>query len=267
MAVTAEKRSVFNLMVHRELAAIVTFVVLALFSEFRLVYSFFSLGLVDSNAWFVNLGVFAFGISPLLYLVPLTVIVVLFCSWVYLTKYSIYVPARADIIKRPLTKRELEKRRFKFLRRFSRRTEKRLQGFSSNVFKWLHLANAKVRGGFIVLIIFLSLSLLLLVVIFPNLIYNLAVGLYIGNSAFLHLVRDTSSLARGFGDVLASVFIGVAPDFHNSLTSVGSSLTGSIVQLDVASKYLLSQNIAAWAAALIALGYGIYYSSLRQKKR
>ena len=118
-----------------------------------------------------------------------------------------------------------------------------------------------------VLIIFLSLSLLLLVVVFPNLVYNLAVGLYVGNSAFLNFVQGASSLARGFGDVLANVFMGVAPDFHNSLTSTGSSLTGSIDQLDVASKYLLSQNVAAWAAALIALGYGIYVSSLRQKKR
>jgi hypothetical protein len=195
------------------------------------------------------------------------VVVVLVVSWVYLTRYTVYVPARAEAAKRPLTRRELERRRFKAWRRFSRRIDRRLQGFSSYVFKRLYLASAAVRSGFVVLMVFLALSVLLLVVVYPDLIYNLAVGLYQGNPSLLGFVRGTASWARGFGDVFAGVFVGVAPGFYKSLVSTGASLTGSIVSLDVAGKYVLSQNVAAWASALVALGYGTYVSSRRQRKR
>jgi len=51
------------------------------------------------------------------------------------------------------------------------------------------------------------------------------------------------------------------------LAGVGAALTGSIVGLDVAGKYVLSQNVAAWSVALVALIYGSYVSSRRPKRR
>ncbi len=261
-----EKRS-FTLTAPRGFLATLVFVLLAILFEILLVYSFIGLGLMDNSTLVVNLGVFAFVISPLFEFLPVTVIVVLFCSWVYLTKYSTYVPPRPDFTRKPMTRRELERRRFKGLRRFSRRIERRFQGFSSSVFNGVHLDDAAVRSGLMVFFVFLALSLLVSVVAFPDLIYNTVVGMFMGNPFFLGFVRGTTTLAQGFGDALAGVLIVVAPGFHSGLDSSGEALTGSIVSLDSADKYLLSQNIATWASALLALGYGIYASTRRQKRR
>jgi hypothetical protein len=276
LAGTGEKRLVFRWTAPRGFAAIVLFFVLTLFFEFLLVYSFQGFGLIDQNVWVVNLHFFTLGISPLFHLLPLTAIVVLIFSWAYLTRYTAYVPAAAGAVKRPLTRRELEKRRFRAWRRFSKRIGRRLQrikaGFQrikgiSYVSTRLHFARATVRSAFVVLMVFLALTLLLFVVVYPDLVHNWVIGLYRGNPSFLGFVRGTMSWARGFGDALAGIFIGVAPGFHNSLASTGASLTGSIVRLDVAGKYMLSQNVAAWASALVALSYGMYVSSRRQRRR
>ncbi len=267
MAGTTEKRSVFKSPALKSLASPVTFVILALVFDSFLVFAFLGLGLTDSNALVVNLGVFAFGISPLFHLLPLTVIVVLFCTWVYLRRYSIFVPPRLEVTRRPLTKREQEKSRLKAWKRFSKRIEKPFQDFSSYAFKRLHLADAAVRSEVIVLLIFFALSLLLLLIVFPGLVYDWAVGLYQGKPGLVAFVIGVSNSARGFGDVFAGLFAGVAPGFRSGIASAGTALTGSIVQLDTAGKYLLSQNVAAWASALVALGYGVYVSSRRQRRR
>jgi len=221
-------------------------------------------------------------ISPLFHLLPITIIIVLISSWTYLTRYIAFAPSRVEAAKRPvpLTRRELERRRFRGVRRFSRRMSRRLQrigqgvraGFQripgvSYVSRRLYSARAAVRSAVAVLAVFLSLSLLLYVVVYPDLIHSIVVGLYMGNPSFLSFVRGTTDLARGLGDALASVFLGVAPGFQSSLAQLGASLTGPIVGLDVVGKYVLSQNVAAWASALIALVYGMYVSSRRPRRR
>jgi hypothetical protein len=253
----------------------VAFFVLALFLELIMVLSFQGLGLVDRNALIVNLGVFSFGISPLFYLLPITVIVVLVYSWVYLIRYVAYAPARAEVAKRPLTRRELERRRFRALRRFFKRISRRLESVESGfqrikgvsyISKRVNSAGPRARSSFVVLIVFFGLSLLLLIVVSPEVIHDTVVGLYRGNPSFLGFVRGTTNVAHGFGDALAGAFSGVAPCFHSAIAAAGASLTGSIVRLDVASKYFLSQNLAAWSSALIAVVYGMYLSTRRQRR-
>ncbi len=252
------------------------FFALALLFEFLIVYSFQGFGLIDKSALIVNLQVFAFAISPLFQLLPLTVIVVLGYSWVYLTRYTAYGQARIEVSKKPLTRRELDRRRFKSWRRFSKRISQRLQIIKASfqrirgisyVSNRLNLSRPTVRSAFTVLIVFLALSLLLFVVVYPDLIYNFAVSLYKGDPSFLDFVKGTTNWARGFGDALAGVFTGVAPGFYRSLASMGAFFTNSVARLDVASKYMLCQNVAAWASALVALVYGMYASSRRQKRR
>ena len=282
LAETGEKRLVFRWIAPKGFAAMVLFFVLALFFEFLLVYSFQGFGLIDKTVW---LGSFQFpatswtftlAVSPLFHLLPIAVIVVLVCSWVYLTRYMAYVSARVEAVKRSLFKRDLEKRRFRSWRRFSKKLSRKLQGIKarfqrirgiSYVSARLHFARAAVRSAVIVLAVFLAFSLLLYVVVYPDLIYRWVIGLYMGNPAFLGFVRGTADWARGFGDALASVFIGVAPGFRNSLAQAGGSLTGSIVRLDTVGKYLLSQTVAAWSSAIIALVYRMYVSSRRQRRR
>ena len=276
MAETGEKRLLFRWSALKGLAAKVLFFVLALSFELLLIVSFQGFGLIDKTVWVGNFQFFTLVISPLFHLLPLIVIVVLVCSWVYLTKYTAYVPARVEAVRRPLSRRELEKRRFRAFRRFSRNLDRRLQGIKarfqsirgiSYVSRRLRFVGATVRSAAVVLLVFLTFSFLLYVVVYPDLIYNWAVGLYQGNPSFLGFVRGTADWTRGFGDVFAGVFIVVAPGFHNALANAGAALTGSIVRLDVVGKYLLSQNLASWASAIFALVYGMYVSSGRRRRR
>jgi hypothetical protein len=276
LAETGEKRLFFRWTALKGLAAMVLFFVLALFFELLLVVSFQGFGLIDKTVWVGNFQFFTLVISPLFHLLPLIVIVVLVCSWIYLTKYAAYVPARVEAVRRPLSRRELEKRRFRAFRRFSRNLDRRLQGIKarfqsirgiSYISRRLRFVGATVRSAVVVLLVFLTFSFLLCVVVYPDLVYNWVVGLYQGNPSFLGFVRGTADWTRGFGDVFAGVFIGVAPGFHNGLANAGAALTGSVVNLDVVGKYLLSQNVAAWASAIVALVYGMYVSSGRRRRR
>jgi len=291
MSEASGKRLTFRWTAPKGFTALLLFLILALFFEFLLVYSFQSFGLTDKNAWTGIFQVpatnwfFDFSISPLFHLLPITVIVVLVSSWAYLTKYTVFVPSRAETARRvlPSTRRETEKHRFRELKRFFKRISRRVQNVwrsvkaglqripgVSFVSKRLYFARAAVRSALAVFAVFLSISLLLYVVVYPDLIYRGVVELYRGNPSFLWFVTGTIDLVRGVGQAFSPInnaLLGAAPGFRHSLAGVGASLTGSIVGLDVAGKYVLSQNVAAWSSALVALVYGSYASSRRPRRR
>ena len=289
---TRWKRLIVRWTGRKGVAAILLFFVLAIMLEVLLVYSFQMLGLVDRNAWTATLLIpyvswaITLSISPLFHLLPIGVIVVLLSSWTYLTKYTAFIPQRVEAAKRGLapTRRELETRRFKSLRRFSRRLTRRLQRFGrafksgvqrirgvSYISQRLFFARAAVGSAGIVVLIFLSAVLLFALVEYPDLIHSWALNIYRGSPAFLNFVSGTTQWSSGvgqavpalggFGSAINDALVGAAPGFRHSLTSAGASLTAPIVQLDVQSKYVLSQNVAAWASALFALAYGSYNSS------
>lgn len=295
---TRGKRLIVRWTAPKGLAALLLFFVLALFFEFLLVYSFQLFGLTDKNAWTGTFQIpatnwsFIVWVSPLFHLLPTAVIVVLVSSWAYLTKYSAFVPSRAETARRalPSTRRETEKRRLRGLRGFSKRISRRVRRIGrsvkaglqrirgvSYVSKRLYFARAAVRSAVAVFVVFLSVSLLLYIVVYPDLVYQGVVGLYKGNPSFLWLVAGTTDLVRGVGYALPPVgdlgtainnaLLGAAPGFRHGLAGVGAALTGSLVGLDVAGKYVLSQNVAAWSSALVALIYGSYASSRRFKRR
>lgn len=276
----------------KNLVAILLFFVLTVVLEALVVYSFQILGLIDPNAltatilipyanWSITLS-----ISPLFHLLPGGVIVVLLSSWIYLTKYTAFIPQRVEAPKRGLapTRRDLETRRFKSIRRFSKRITRRLQRIGralksgaqrirgvSYISHRLLLAKATVRSAAIVVLIFLSAALLFSLIEYPNLIHSWTLNLYRGSPAFLNFVSGTAQwfsgvgqavpALGGFGSGINDVLVGAAAGFRHSLTSAGTSLTASIVQLDAQNKYVLSQNVAAWLSALFALAYGSYTSS------
>jgi len=295
---TRGKRLIFRWTPPRGFAALLVFFIVVLFFEFWLVYSFLSFGLTDENALTGMFQIpatnwsFIVSVSSLFHLLPITVMVVLVSSWAYLTKYTAVVPARAEALRRtlPSTRRETEKHRLRWLRRFSKRVSRRLQrigrsvkaGFQrirgvSYVSKRLYFARAAVRSALAVLAVFLSMSLLLYIVVYPDLIHQGVVVLYRGIPPFLGFVTGTIDLVRGVGQALPPIgdlgtainnaLLGAAPGFWLSLAGVGKTLTGSIVGLDVAGKYVLSQNVAAWVSALLALMYGAYTSSRRPRRR
>jgi len=287
---TSGKRLIFRWGAPKGFAAIIVFFLLALLFEFLLVYSFQSFGLTDANPWTGTLQIpstdlsFRISVSPLFHFLPATVIVVLVSSWTYLTKYTAFIPSRAETAKRtlPSARRETQRREFRWLRRFSKSISRRLQGVWRSVkarfqrirgvsyfAKRLYVARAAVRSALTVLALFLSMSLLLYVVVYPDLIYHGVIGLYRGNPSFLWFVTGTTDLVRGVGQALAPVndaLLGAAPGFRDGLAGFGASLTGSVVGLDVAGKYVLSQNVAAWVSAFVALFYGSFVSSRRYRR-
>lgn len=295
---TRGKRLIVRWTAPKSFAVLLLFLILAMFFEFLLVYSFQSFGLTDKNVWIGTFQIpainwfFVVSVSPLFHLLPITVIVVLVSSWAYLTKYTAFVLSKAETARRtlPLTRRETEKHWLKWLRRFSKKISRRMQRIGrslktglqrirgvSYVYKRLYFARAAVRSALAVLAVFLSTSLLLYIVVYPDLIHQGVMGLYRANSSFLGFVTGTIDLVRGVGQALPplgglgtainNALLATAPGFRHGLAGVGAALTGSIVGLDVTGKYILSQNVAAWIAALFALIYGAYVSSRRPKRR
>jgi len=289
---TRWKRLIVRWTGRKGLAAITLFFILAVALEVLLVYSFQMFGLVDRNAWTATLSVpsvnwtFTLSISPLFHLLPIGVIVVLLSTWAYLTKYTAFVPQRVETARRVSTptRREQETRRFKSLRRLSKRLNRRLQRIGrvlkngiqkirgvSYISQRLSFARAAVRSAAIVFMIFLSVVFLVVLVEYPDLIRDWTVNLYRGSPSFLNFVSGVMQWLNGvgqavpplggFGSAINNALLGSAPGFRRSLESAGVSISGPIVQLDVVGKYVLSQNLATWISALIALAYGAYSSS------
>jgi hypothetical protein len=109
------------------------------------------------------------------------------------------------------------------------------------------------------------------------LIRNIVVGFYEADSSRVDLVVGIGNGLQGIGKSLPPIgglgtaivngLWAAASGFRQGLSGVGASLTGSIVNSDAASKYILSQNIASWTVVLIALAYGWYASIQRPRKR
>jgi len=291
-AETRWKRLIVRWTAPKGFAAIALFFALTIAMEVLLIYSFQSFGLVDRNVWtatflipYVNSS-FTVSTSPLFHLLPLSVIVVLLSSWAYLTKYTAFIPQRVETTRRVSlpTRREQESRRFKSLKRLSKRLSRRLQRIGralkssaqrirgvSYISKRLYFARAAVRSAVTVLVIFLSAVVLVALIEYPGLIHSWTLNLYRGSPVLLNFVQGTGQWLQGvgqgvpplgeLGSAIINALLRLAPGFRGSLEGVGASLTRPIVQLDVVGKYILSQNVAAWASALVALAYGAYVSS------
>jgi len=289
---TRWKRLIVRWTGRKGFAAIMLFFVLAVVLEALLVYSFQIFGLVDRNVWAATLLIplvnwtFTLSISPLFHLLPIGVIVVLLSSWAYLTRHTAFIPQRVEATRRisTPTRREQESRRFKSLRRLSKRLSRRLQRIGrvlkagiqrirgvSYISQRLSFTRAVVRSAVTVVMIFISVVLLLISVEYPDLIHSWTVNLYRGSPAFLNFVSGAMQWFHGLGQAVPplgglgsainNALVGSAHGFRRSLEGAGWSINGPIVQLDVVGKYVLSQNLAAWISALVALAYGAYVSS------
>jgi len=289
---TRWKRLIVRWTGRKNLVAILLFFVLTILLEALMVYSFQIIGLIDPNPLTATILIpyadwsLTLSISPLFHLLPIGVIVVLLSSWIYLTKYTAFIPQRVEVSKRGLapTRRELETRRFKSIRRFSKSLTRRLQRIGralkvgvqrirgvSYISKRLVFVRAAVRSATTVLLVFLSAIFLFTLVEYPDLIHSWTLNLYRGSPAFLNFVLGTGQWLSGVGQAVPplgglgtsinNAFIGVAPGFMQSLVGAGWSLTQPIVELDSVGKYVLSQNVATWTSALVALTYGAYVSS------
>ncbi|NIR86787.1 hypothetical protein GWO13_04125 [Candidatus Bathyarchaeota archaeon] len=289
------KRLIFRWTAPKGFTAIVFFSALALLIEYVLVSSFISLGLIDKTSLTTTFkfpltqSPFTITISPLFHLTPFGVIVVLVSSWTYLTKYIAVAPRRIKSIKKPPTikKKRLSRRGGRKFRKINRALKSFYRRLStavlqvrgiSYVLKRLFFARAAVKSTVSIVIIFLASFLALYILAYPRLTYDAVVGLYQFSPSFLGFVLKTTEVAQGIAKVLSPIewvgsainnaLLAAAPGFRSALENLGASTTGPITKLDLMGRYVLCQNLAAWASALIALAYGRYtYHSYRRRSR
>ena len=271
----------------------VLFFALAFLFEYLMVYFFTFSGLTDNFTF----KFFTITISPLFHLMPLGVIFVLISSWAYLTKYTAVVPRRISPAKKPLERhrrrpRRARKMRFKSFRNFFggigrkfgrvgraikapfRRISAaflRIRGVSY-VQRRLFFARAAVKSTATVLTVFLVAVLALYILVYPNLLNDLAIVLYSANPSFHGFVLKTIDIAQGVAQALSPIgwlastineaLRAVAPGFRNTIEGLGASITQPLTNLDLVWKYTLCQNAAAWISAIVALAYGEYTSSV-----
>jgi len=272
------KRLLFKWTARKGLTATLLFLALTLFIEYFVVYLFTSFGLTDT--FLITDILFTIPISPLFHLLPLGVTVVLVSSWMYLTKHIAVAPQKKSPTKPKRQHLRPQKVRFKSIKHFFKRINRKFEWISRALesFYQLHFAKATVKSTATIIGIFLVSTLTLYTIGFPNFIYKIVTGLYNTNPSFHEFVLKTFEITQGIGQTLTPIgwigstinnaLLALAPSFRNTLEGFGTSITGPLVSLDLAWKYAICQNIAAWASALTALTYVQYASHpYRRHKR
>lgn len=278
--------------------AFALFLLLAFLFEYALIYSFHSLGLTDKNTLSQTIRIlstnwsFTFEVSPLYHLLPLSIMVVLVSCWLYLSRHVASSPWRAEPSARKpsLIRREKEAGRFRWFKRFLKKIEKRMQKIAqktkltfyrvpgtSYVSKRLFVARAAVKSAVIVIAVFFSIFLLLYFSVFPMLIHDVVVGFYRDNPSFLGFILRTREVARGIGNALSPIgwlgsvvnegLVASASGFRHAFDGVEIAIVEPLTKLDVAGKYIVVQNVAAWVSAFLALTYGEYISRPYRRAR
>jgi hypothetical protein len=245
--------------------ALVVFLAIASLIEYGLVLYFLSLGLQDTSLVSTNWPV-TLAISPLLNLVPICVIITLGFSWAYLTK-------RTAIRRQEIRKGKVEtfqKTGKKGLMwkishagsDYSRRMKLRLSKTKVAAYiSRVYFARVTVKSAFAVLLIFGAVTLMFLILAYPQLIYSGVSNAYRNNLGLANFVSGVDSWAGGVAEALPPIgwinnaLIGAAPAVRDAGTGLGNLLV-PLVTLDNAGKYLILQNAAAWISVLAVLFYG-----------
>lgn len=290
------KPSIIKWTAPKGFAAMLLFLASALLLEYLVTYSFLSNGLTDEYAWIETFQIpignwgFTLVVSPLVHLLPLSVIIVLISSWVFITQHIALIPHKKESVsKAAIKRRQPQRRRFKSLRKLSKRTDRSMQNIGKalkNAFlripgfsifsQRLSFARTAVKSAMIILLTFVSFAFLTYLLAYPWWIHDAIVKFYATNPLFSSFVIGTQESLQSLGKALAPLqwvataindsLLDAAPGFRSSLTDLGTYVE-PIVKLDIAGKYLLVQNLAAWVCALIALIYGNYAKARRYKKR
>jgi len=234
------------------------FLVLAFISEFFMVSFFMGSGLTETSAY-------PLPVSPLFHLLPLAVILVLVSSWMYLTNHIATRPHRISPAKVS-----------KIRRRRPRRTTKSTRGIMGavkKVFSKIDSVFLRSSGGLsaprrlsfgslafestvTVITIFLLSSILLSVLVYPNLFTDFAAGFYSETSPLQGFMQ---SLAEGVVPI-ASGLDSIASSFRSAFEGIVSTKLPSLTEGDLLWRYVICQNAAAWISAISALAYVRYFS-------
>lgn len=168
----------------------------------------------------------------LLYLIPLNIILVLLFSWIYLMRHLSTAPPKT-------------------LAKGGRVTPSLIKaGLSQPAF----------RGVLGITLLFGFLSFIIFVLVYPESLFRLSESLYWSSGLFRGLIKLSYQINKFMVGALGSL----ALSFRSSILGLIRPLSEATMMLDVRWKYLICQNIAAWATALFILVY-VRYSSARRR--
>ncbi len=249
----------------KRLLTIGLFLALAFISEFFMVYFFVGSGLTETYAY-------PLPVSPLFHLLPLAVILVLVSSWMYLTSHIAMRPHRISPAKVSKTRRRRSRRTAKSTRGIMGTIKKFFSKISSVLLRSSGVSSAPRRLSFgslafestvTVITIFLLSSILLSVLVYPNLFTEFAAGFYSKTSPLQGFMQ---SLAEGLVPIASGLDF-IASGFRSAFEGIVSARLPSLTEGDLLWRYVFCQNAAAWVSAISALAYVQYFSKTYRRSK
>ena len=227
----------------RGLATIIIFLIIAVLLEFVVVVYAMSLGVKDQSVlqhifkfpgtgWTVTIG-----ISLLFQLVPITVVIALISSWIYLTKRLAVRPREPPKIGSSA----------------KRAKQSEIKGIMTRLRS--ELLQASIRSAIIVLFMFIALTFIVSLLTYPQLIFSTIANAYTNNPSLLSFIKGSGRVFAPLASFVNGAVPAIGPGFRDFAAGLGSSLA-PLANLDNAGKYLVFQNVAAWVSALTTLMYG-----------
>ncbi|NIO37970.1 hypothetical protein GTO27_09740 [Candidatus Bathyarchaeota archaeon] len=282
MSVRRPKHLVFRWSTRRGLVAIILFLTVTTLAEYIVVLYATNLGVEDKTSlgWKLPFPgsqlTITLTISPLFHLVPAAVVVALTYSWTYLTNH---LAVRRPKTRKEKTRSEVDrsgKRNFKKIERLTSRIRSFFGEVKARLLKIkgiahlrqrIHFARATIISALTVLLLFGTLILVVSLSTYPKLIHWTVSGAYQSSPPLVEFVKSVGSLGTNIVAFLAPInwvcssintaLLSIASGFRDFVASLGG-LIQPLAELDNAQKYLLFQNVSAWASALAVLLYGAY---------
>lgn len=277
------KHSVIRWAKFKGSAAILVFLAVAVFVQIIVVLYAIDLGVRDNGALTAEWPV-KFTISPMFHLIPLTVVIALSFSWIYLTK-KLSVKPISSVGRTETTggrRRELRQQTSKTSQPAKTSSEKPNLSSSgakglSGIWERVYSARAIIKSALIVFLAFLGLVFVVSMLTYPAAIYDTITGSYGDHSSLYGFVLSVSDSLKGFAQTVAPIGW-VAATVNNGLVAISpgvrsvglalGSLSSPLANLDAAGKYLAFQNAAAWIPVLLILFYGQFSRrTYRYKKK
>lgn len=237
------------------LVTITAFLIAASLIEYLIVLYAVSLGVKEENPLRLSVqvpwtdAVVEVAVSPLFHLVPAAVMIALTFSWLCLIGHVIVEPHETQV-KGPKPVKE------------GLKPSKAVN--TAHLWRKAHFVRVTAKNALTVLAVFTVSAITVSLLAYPQLIYLAVSSAYADNPYLLNLVESLTDSLRSLAKSLAPIgwvcswlndaLLSMAPGFRDFVVGLGG-LIKPLIHLDSVGKYLVFQNVAAWASALTALIY------------
>jgi hypothetical protein len=247
--------------------------IIATLGESLIVLYAMSLGVKDSGVLKIS-GPLPITISPLFHLVPIAVIITLFFTWIYLTKQlsARSFPTAGKSVSSAFRRTETKQPPAKTAQTAKASAEGAKQGRAearglSYLMKKTRLGNMTAKSALLVFIAFLVLVLVISLLAFPTLLFQVVSSTYQDKSPMYIFVVAIANALRGFANGVPPIgwiagavnngLLALAPGFGTIGRAFGSLIV-PLANVDSPGKYLLFQNLAMLISVISVLFYSHY---------